>query len=106
MDIVYDTCVSGGWSQQPQLAESDWTLGLGVAAHLWLVDQSVCTDWARPPRADLLDGSGAPGPVQNQTLTLTPPPCVLGQERSPRSCGAATMLLCSMDICSINITTC
>ena len=44
MDIVYDTCVSGGWSQQPQLAESDWTLGLGVAAHLWLVDQSVCTD--------------------------------------------------------------
>ena len=27
-------CVDDGWLKQPQLAESDWTLGLGEAAHL------------------------------------------------------------------------
>ena len=27
-------CVCDGWFKQPQLAESDWTLVLGEAAHL------------------------------------------------------------------------
>ena len=30
--------VSDGWFKQPDLAESDWTLGLGEAAHLLHVE--------------------------------------------------------------------
>ena len=40
--------MADGRFQQPQLAESDWTLGRVEAAHLLHIEQSVCNRLAQP----------------------------------------------------------
>ena len=36
-------CMDDGWFKQPNVTESDWTMGLGEAAHLLHNEESVRT---------------------------------------------------------------
>ena len=60
--------LGNGWSKQPHLAESDWTLGLGGAAHL-CIDQSVCNRFNQPSAYTLMHGHCNVCPASKQPMT-------------------------------------